>query len=38
MRKVKDKQRLIKQQSTYKGALIRLPADFSTETLQANWN
>ena len=40
MAKFKDKERILKaaeetQEVTYKGALIRLPADFSTETLQA---
>ena len=40
MAKFKDKGRLLKatkekQLVTYKGALIRLSADFSTETLQA---
>ena len=45
MPKVKHKKRIIKaarkkQLVTYKGALIRLPADFSRETLQArrNWH
>ena len=44
MEKFKDKERMLKaaretQLSTYKGAPIRLSADFSTETLQAkrNW-
>ena len=36
----KDKERILKaaretQEVTYKGALIKLPADISTETLQA---
>ena len=40
MAKFKDKERLLKAARekhivTYKGALIRLSADFSTETLQA---
>ena len=40
MSKVKDKERILKearekQLVTYKGAPIRLQADFSTETLQA---
>ena len=44
MPKVKDKERMLKAARerwsvTYKGAPIRLSADFSTETLQArrNW-
>ena len=40
MPKVKDKQRVLKaargeETVTYKGVPIRLPADFSKETLQA---
>ena len=40
MAKFKDKERILKapimkQEVTYKGASIRLAADFSTETLQA---
>ena len=40
MPKIKEKERILKpaiekQLVTYKGALIRLSADFSTETLQA---
>ena len=40
MAKVKDKERILKaarekQSISYKGTLIRLSADFSTETLQA---
>ena len=40
MMKIKDKDKILKatrekQQITYKGTLIRLLADFSTETLQA---
>ena len=40
MAKFQDKERILKearekQEVTYKGALIRLAADFSTETLQA---
>ena len=40
MAKIKDKERILnvareKQQVTYKGSPIRLPANFSTETLQA---
>ena len=40
MAKFKDKERILKatrekQKVTYKGAYIRLEADFSTETLQA---
>ena len=40
MPEVKDKERILKaarekQLVTYKGALIRLSVDFSTETLQA---
>ena len=40
MPKVKDKERILKatkekQRVTYKGVSIRLPADFSKETLQA---
>ena len=41
MAKFKDKERILKearekQEVMYKGALIRLAADFSTETLQAS--
>ena len=40
MAKIKDKERILraareKQRAKYKGILIRLSADFSTETLQA---
>ena len=40
MAKFKDKERVLKaarekQEVTYKGALVRLSADYSTETLQA---
>ena len=43
MAKVTDKERILKaakekQLVTYKGAPIRLSADFSRETLQARWN
>ena len=42
MAKFQDKERILKkarekQEVTYKGAPIRLAADFSTETLQARW-
>ena len=42
MVKFQDKERILmaareKKEVTYKGALIRLAADFSTETLQARW-
>ena len=42
MPRAKDKERILKaarekQLITYKGALIRLSADFSTETMQARW-
>ena len=43
MPKFQDKERILmaareKQEVTYKGALIRLAADFSRETLQARWD
>ena len=35
---IKDRDKILKQQITYKGTPLRLSADFSTGTLQASGN